>query len=112
MEAASWLPYKGIESWPVQKTGPAETGMILVPEEVGLEAEGGCDVTLGIGILYRGAFGCTTRILRNCSGRGRRRQDYLLCLPGSFSSVAGEPSLEPNLRWPHARLSIQSVTSG
>jgi len=60
-------------------------------------------VTLGIGILYRGAFGGTARLLRNCSGRGRHRKDYLLYLPGSFSSVAGEPSLAPNLRRLHAR---------
>ena len=85
------------------ENGTAEIGTIPVPGEAELEAEGGCDVTLGIGILYRGAFGCTTRILRNCSGRGRHRQDYLLCLLGSFSDFAGEPSLEPKLRLLHAR---------
>ena len=85
------------------ENGTAEIGMIPVPGRVELEAEGGCDVTLGIGILYRGAFGCTTRILGNCSGCGRHRQDYLLCLLGSFSNFAGEPSPESNLRRLHAR---------
>jgi hypothetical protein len=87
-------------------------GTILGRGKVELETEGGCDVSLGIGILYRRAFGGTAWLLRNCSGHGRHRKDYLLYLTGSFSSVAGEPSLEPNLRWLQARLSIQSVTCG
>ena len=90
------------------ENGTAPIGPILGPGKVELETEGGCDVTLGIGILYRGAFGCTARILRNCSGRGRHRQDYLLCLLGSFSNFAGEPSFEPKLRLLHAR-SLNSI---
>ena len=78
--------------------------MIPVRGKVELETEGGCDVTLGIGILYRGAFGCTARLLRDCSGRGRHREDYLLCFFSSFSYFAGKPSPASNLRRLDARL--------
>jgi hypothetical protein len=62
------------------------------------ETQGGCDATLGIGILYLGANCSGAWLHRNCGGCGRNRKDHLLYLPGSFSCIACRPSPAPSLR--------------